>query len=92
MALENIHKNGKEEPCKAYHSNVYGGSLELLGDEDAAVEQQDRQFHKGYRKGVGNDASHQKLGSSLVLRLNGRWNQEYLEGLGKLLDGKCLSM
>ena len=67
MALENIYEDGKEEPCKAYHSNVYGGPLETLGDEDPAVEQQDRQFNKGYRKGVSNDASHQKLGSSLVL-------------------------
>ena len=59
MALENIYENGKQEPCEAYDSDVYGGPLEPLGDEDAAVEHQDRQFNNSYRKGVSNDASHQ---------------------------------
>ena len=64
MALEKIYKHGKEEPCKAYDSNVYDDPLERLGGEDSAVEHQDRQFNSGYGKGISNDASHQKLGSS----------------------------
>ena len=67
MALENIYENGKEEPCKAYYSNVYSGPLKPLSDEDPAVEQQDRKFNNGYRKGVSNDASHQNLGFFSVM-------------------------
>ena len=92
MALENIYENGKEEPCKAHHPNVYGGLLEALGSEDAAVEQQDRKFDDGYRKRVSNNASHQKLGLfSIMFKWSLELSVPYLEEPGELLDGKCLS-
>ena len=65
-ALEKIYENGDKEPCKTYQSNIYGGPLKALDDEDPAVEQQNRQLDNCYCKRISHDPSHNKLGSSLV--------------------------
>ena len=53
MTLEDIEQEDGDEPGDATPDEGHGCNLEVAGDEDAAVEQEDRYLDGGYGEGVG---------------------------------------